>query len=214
MMLQKCTNTLVFSLWLKNWPRDLVMLAPKVLLSSDDVDPPRECAYWFSFSAHLPSVWITLIYPRTSLYDWNCQSLIGHNILYDGLHLPFNFWSRMVIPTYRLASSCDCGSLSLKPTELTLVWQTCGHSSFCHPWNLWHTSSIWSTSFLSSFDPSRGTPSCHSSSMTLLSQSLWWWVPPCLSLDPAPLCLVWLLLAWRDIVTNPSKPSHDLRAVP
>jgi hypothetical protein len=44
--------------------------------------------------------------------------------------------------------------------------------------------------------------------MSSPSRPPYWWVHPCLSVDPASLRLVWLILAWRDVIVSASKPSH------
>jgi hypothetical protein len=75
---------------------EILSVSIKVLLPSDDVDPPHKCIYFVlprwphAFcGSHLPSDLVRI----EIVIRWL------DNILYDGFHLSFNFVSRIVGPT-------------------------------------------------------------------------------------------------------------------
>jgi hypothetical protein len=89
LIVQKCMIILVLSLSLKAGLEILPV----------GIDLLHECACWFSFDDQMPSMWVTLIYPRTSLYGQNCHPLIEQDVLYGRFQLSFGLWSRIVSPT-------------------------------------------------------------------------------------------------------------------
>jgi hypothetical protein len=159
---------LCLSLWLNSRPQDLISWHQKFFHQvmsihhvNVHIDPPSvtTCLLCGSLSPTLRPCHVVEI----AIPCWDKRSFVSFRLSRIKNHQPF--------PT-DLHHHATVGSLSLKPTELTLVGQTCGHSSFHRPYNLWRTSSVRSTSLLFSFDPSHGTSSCRTSSMTSLSQSL------------------------------------------
>jgi hypothetical protein len=103
-----------------------------------------------------------VIWSKLPFFDWT-------NILCDGFHLSFSFWSRSSSLPYRLASPCDCWVIIAKAYQVV--------HCLIISWSLIILPSLKPmANFVGSVSSLRGMPLCRSSSMTSPSQPLHWWV--------------------------------------
>jgi hypothetical protein len=188
MMLQKCMNTLVLLLWLKSWPRDLVIWHQKFLFHQ------MTSFHHGNVQGHMLSMWITLIYPRTMLYGQNCHSLIGQISFTMDFTFPSVSDQESPALPYRLASSCDCWVIIAKTylvvSRLTNLWTFIISLSLKPMVSFIHFIHIFVCASL-----------VHRMACLRVAPPRWlcqvdhprWWVHPCLSVDPVSLRHVWLL---------------------